>query len=215
MTTTNDLIVKAIIDLTAGCAGGIANVVVGQPLDTIKVKLQTFPRLYSSALVCGYRTLQQEGVVGLYAGTGPALVANIAEDALLFLAYGATQRMAVKQLKGLDGMSEEAAILALTPFENACAGSVASVACGVVLTPVELVKCRLQALREKAVIEGRTVKRIGSMRLTGRIIKHEGPSALFKGLEASLVRKTIGYFFFFGAYELSRDAFVSKTGAVS
>ena len=32
-----------------------------------------------------------------------------------------------------------------------------------------------------------------------------------EGLEASLVRKIIGYFFFFGCYEWTRDAFVGTS----
>ena len=96
--SSREVFIKAFIDLISGCAGGIANVAVGQPLDTIKVKIQTYPRLYSSALSCCVDTLKLEGIRGLYAGTGPALVANIAEDAVLFLAYGAVQRFVVRHL---------------------------------------------------------------------------------------------------------------------
>jgi len=235
-TTTRDVLIKAFIDFTAGCAGGVANVAVGQPLDTIKVKLQTYPRLYASALACGFNTLKTEGLIGLYAGTGPALVANIAEDAVLFLSYGAVQRFVVKYLNkdvlerdalastpdlistsNLTSHSsdENAAILRLTPLQNACAGSVASVSCGMALTPVELVKCRLQALQETQAwqrAQGLKVdKSVGSLRMTARIMREEGVTAIFKGLEASLVRKIIGYFFFFGCYEYTRDAFVGTS----
>ena len=59
--------------------GGIATVYTGQPLDTIKVKMQMFPHLYKSALRCGVETFKKDGVArGLYAGTVPALTANIA-----------------------------------------------------------------------------------------------------------------------------------------
>ena len=65
------------------CAGGVASVYVGQPLDTIKVKMQTFPQLYSAgsgggAWGCFMTTLRHEGVVqGLYAGTLPSLAAQV------------------------------------------------------------------------------------------------------------------------------------------
>lgn len=45
------------IDLLAGSAGGTANVLVGQPLDTIKVKMQTFPHLYKNTMICFKQTL--------------------------------------------------------------------------------------------------------------------------------------------------------------
>lgn len=58
--------------------GGIANVYVGQPLDTIKVKMQTFPNLYKSGVDCGIKTFKKDGIYrGLFAGTVPALAANM------------------------------------------------------------------------------------------------------------------------------------------
>ena len=52
---------RAVIDLVSGSLGGVANVYVGQPLDTIKVKLQTFPHLYRGATQCGLNTFKTEG----------------------------------------------------------------------------------------------------------------------------------------------------------
>ena len=51
---------------------------VGQPLDTVKVKMQTFPALYVNAWRCFMTTLRQEGIAhGLYAGTVPSLAAQV------------------------------------------------------------------------------------------------------------------------------------------
>lgn len=73
--------------------GAVALVYVGQPLDTVKVKLQTFPHMYSNMLDCMRQTIRYEGVFrGLYAGTVPALVANCAENSVLFAAYGVCQK---------------------------------------------------------------------------------------------------------------------------
>ena len=66
---------------------------VGQPLDTVKVKLQTFPTLYKNASDCFMRTLREEGVVrGLYAGTIPSVAAQVAENSVLFMCYGMCQK---------------------------------------------------------------------------------------------------------------------------
>ena len=94
-------------DFVAGSVGATASVYVGQPLDTIKVKMQTFPELYPRLGQCARHTLAKsvllsilphcilvyrEGVVrGLYAGTVPSLAANVAENSILFAAYGACQ----------------------------------------------------------------------------------------------------------------------------
>jgi solute carrier family 25 ornithine transporter 2/15 len=41
-----------IIDTVAGSLGATASVYVGQPLDTLKVKMQAFPHLYPSLEKC-------------------------------------------------------------------------------------------------------------------------------------------------------------------
>lgn len=120
---------------------GIACVLVGQPLDTVKVKMQTFSSLYRNSVICFKETVIKEGVRGLYAGTVPALVANVAENSVLFCAYGVCQN-AVQLI-----VQKETAQL-LSPLENAFAGSLAAIFCSFTLCPTELIKCRLQALRE-------------------------------------------------------------------
>lgn len=51
-----------VIDLIAGSIGGCANVLVGQPLDTVKVKIQTFPHLYANSLICFKKTFLTDGI---------------------------------------------------------------------------------------------------------------------------------------------------------
>ncbi|XP_077778902.1 mitochondrial ornithine transporter 1-like isoform X2 [Podarcis muralis] len=98
-------LVQMLIDLTAGAAGGVACVVTGQPFDTIKVKMQTFPTMYQGFFDCSVKTYQQEGMHGLYQGTTPALLANVAENAVLFACYGFCQQL-VRQLFGLGNVQE-------------------------------------------------------------------------------------------------------------
>ncbi|KAK1117829.1 hypothetical protein K0M31_015502 [Melipona bicolor] len=66
-----DNIRAGLIDFVSGSLGGIALVYVGQPLDTIKMGI----------------------IRGLYAGTVPALVANVDENSVLFAAYGGCQKV--------------------------------------------------------------------------------------------------------------------------
>lgn len=129
----------AVIDLIAGSLAGIANVLVGQPLDTIKVKMQTFPALHPDPLTSYRQTLANDGFCrGLYAGTLPAIVANVAENSILFCSYGLCQDL-VRRMHGLQETG---------PMEKAFAGLGAGFLTSFVICPTELVKCRLQALRE-------------------------------------------------------------------
>lgn len=141
---------RMVKDFTAGALGGTACVLAGQPFDTIKVKMQTFPNLFKNAFDCGLKTFRQEGVFrGLYAGTVPSLAANIAENSFLFLFYGQCVMVVQKLVRAKDEKD-------LTVFHRACAGSGAAFFTSFALCPAELVKCRLQAQHQMSAMSGNT-----------------------------------------------------------
>ncbi|XP_067948428.1 mitochondrial ornithine transporter 1-like [Watersipora subatra] len=193
--------IDAGIDFTGGTLGGIATVFVGQPLDTIKVKLQTYPQLYRSTYHCFRNTLNSEGLSkGLYRGTIPSLAANIAENSVLFCAYGMCQT-AVAKVVGKD-------VSNLDTVHNASAGFFAAFFSSFTLCPTELIKCRLQTLAE-ASKSGTAVahQTITPWQLTRQIIRQEGFLGLFNGLSSTWLREMPGYFVFFGGYEYTRSLF--------
>ena len=56
--------------------------------------MQTFPHLFKGMTDCFMKTLKTDGIArGLYAGTLPAVVANVAENSVLFAAYGGCQKV--------------------------------------------------------------------------------------------------------------------------
>merc|ERR1719445_408287 len=122
------------IDFVAGSLGATASVYVGQPLDTLKVKMQTFPQLYPNLGTCFKQTLSKEGVVrGLYAGTVPSLAANVAENSILFAAYGLCQ-------KAVAGATNTE-VSKLSTFSNGVSGFLAAFWSSLALCPTELIKC--------------------------------------------------------------------------
>ncbi|XP_076176159.1 mitochondrial ornithine transporter 1 isoform X2 [Ptiloglossa arizonensis] len=182
--------------------GGVALVYVGQPLDTIKVKMQTFPSLYKGMSNCFLQTLKTDGVMrGLYAGTVPAVVANVAENSVLFAAYGGCQKI-ISNFLGVEKVED------LTSIQNAWAGFFAAFFSSLTLCPTELIKCKLQAMRE---VQSETTslttvrKQIGPWGLTNQILKEQGLRGLFTGLSSTIAREMPGYFFFFGGYEITRE----------
>jgi len=196
-----------VIDFVAGAIGATVSVYVGQPLDTVKVKMQTFPHLYPNLVECTKQTLLKDGVArGLYAGTVPSLAANIGENSVLFAAYGGCQKL-VASATGVE-KTENLGMVA-----NGFSGFLAAFWSSLVLCPTELVKCRLQAMRESETLAGRPPPKIGPWRLTGDILKQDGVPGLFRGLTATFTREMPGYFFFFMAYEATRHALtpVGKT----
>ncbi|CAM1292336.1 SLC25A15 (predicted) [Pycnogonum litorale] len=192
----------AAVDFFAGSLGGIACVYIGQPLDTVKVKMQTFPDVHSNMITCFKSTLRNEGVVhGLYAGTVPAIAANVAENSVLFCAYGMCQKV-VQRLCRKEKISD------LNAIENAGAGFIAAFFSSFTLCPTEIVKCKLQAMKEMQSLnklEQSTVNRIGPWKLCQDILRKDGIKGFFRGLTPTFAREMPGYAFFFGGYELSRS----------
>lgn len=68
--------------------------------------MQTFPTLYRSFVHCIVSTYKQVGLRGLYQGTSPALMANIAENSVLFMSYGFCQQV----IRFAAGLEREAAL---------------------------------------------------------------------------------------------------------
>uniref|UniRef100_A0A0K8T1M0 Mitochondrial ornithine transporter 1 n=1 Tax=Lygus hesperus TaxID=30085 RepID=A0A0K8T1M0_LYGHE len=191
------------IDFAAGSLGGVAHVYVGQPLDTVKVKLQTFPSMYSGPWNCFKKTLRVEGFRhGLYAGSVPALIANVAENSVLFAAYGGCQKFVafVTQTPKVENLSV---------MGNASAGFLAAFFSSFTLCPTELVKVQLQASRELALTapesaQAAATSRLNAYSLTRKIIQQHGFRGMFRGLGSTIAREMPGYFVFFGGYESTR-----------
>lgn len=160
--------------------------------------MQTFPQTYPNSIKCFALTLKNEGVFrGLYAGTTPSLAANVAENAVLFCAYGYCQR-AVSHFTGRHGSD-------MTVLDKATSGFFAAFFSSFALCPTELIKCKLQALRET------NSKPISATALTKSILKQDGLPGLYKGLVSTIFREMPGYFAFFGGIEGTKKLLVKYT----
>ncbi|XP_050528754.1 mitochondrial ornithine transporter 1-like [Daktulosphaira vitifoliae] len=194
------------IGFVAGSVGAVALVYVGQPLDTVKVRMQLEPQAYRGMVDCVLSVKRQAAksvphypyrafVRALYVGTTPALVANVAENSVLFATYGACQSIVAHTL-GLPGIDH------LSPMANAVAGSFASFFSSFTLCPTELIKVRLQAADTS---NGNGMKgQISAVRVIQEIFKTDGFKGYYRGFGSTVAREMPGYFVFFGAYEGTR-----------
>eukprot|EP00903_Cladosiphon_okamuranus_P016983 g15655.t1 len=90
------------IDFMGGVVSGISGIVVGQPFDTIKVRLQTQdlppapvgtnPPKVKGAMACAVETVSKEGVLALFKGMGTPLASAALVNAICFGAYAQSQR---------------------------------------------------------------------------------------------------------------------------
>lgn len=138
-------------------------------------------------------TLRNEGLFrGLYAGTTPSIAANAAENAVLFCAYGYCKQL-VAMGTGRHGSD-------MTVLDKACSGFFAAFFSSFALCPTELIKCKLQALRETK------TNRISATALTMQIIRTDGIRGLYSGLTSTIAREMPGYFAFFFGIEGTKHA---------
>ena|SRR3990167_6479757 len=91
---------KGFLETTiAGAAGGASLVIVGHPLDTIKVRIQTMQIVkgetppYTGALDCAKKTFYKEGFRGFYKGVTPPLLAVTPMYSLCFFGYEIGKRI--------------------------------------------------------------------------------------------------------------------------
>jgi len=156
------------------------------PFDTIKVRLQCQEiggTNFKGTGDCVAHIFRHEGALSLYRGLSAPLVGSVAENAVLFAAYGTIQKVLQA---GSDGP--------LSVPQLTIAGALAGTVVSFVMTPVELVKCRMQVQR------GVTV---GPWRFALQEMRAHGIRTLFKGHSATMARETVGGAAWFGVYELA------------
>eukprot|EP00941_MAST-03F_sp_MAST-3F-sp1_P000064 g64.t1 len=189
---------ESLNDFIAGTAAGFVAKLFDYPFDTVKVLLQTQdvanykgPK-YNGAVHCLKHTVESKGFFGLYKGLSSPLLGSMAENAVLFLSYGM-----FKKALGEDSAKKRGEDLSLLRLALAGAGAGAVVPC--VLTPVELIKCRLQ-VQNSISPEFRAYK--GPVDCIVKTVRQEGIArGLYKGNGAMLLREIPGNFAWYGVYE--------------
>ncbi|KAL5713970.1 hypothetical protein ACHQM5_015996 [Ranunculus cassubicifolius] len=184
-------------DLTAGTVGGAAQLIVGHPFDTIKVKLQSQPvplpgqpPKFAGAIDAVKKTVAAEGLGGLYKGMGAPLATVAAFNAVLFTVRGQ-----------LEAFLRTAPGIPLTINQQVMCGAGAGVAVSFLACPTELIKCRLQAQSALGTTAG-GIKYTGPMDVAKHVLRSEGGMrGLFKGLVPTFAREIPGNAAMFGVYE--------------
>jgi len=183
--------VKACRDLVCGSVAGVAQAYSGQPLDTVKVRLQTNPELFKGPIDCFIQTAKQ-GPLRLYSGVVPMANACLLENAVLLAGYGQCQAF-VRTVSGTNKDGQ------LSNLQLGCAGSLSGILAGFVLSPTEMVKCRLQV----SGLSGHSHD-TGMIKMTMDIFRMEGLKGVYRGLTYTWLRDIPSYGVNFYAYEKSR-----------
>lgn len=202
---------RAIKDITYGSIAGMVSKVFEHPFDLTKVRLQSqvldANARFSGPIDCLTKTFQNEGVRGLYRGLPAPIVGAMAENASLFLAYGEFQNVIRRVThKPLD---EKLALPQLT-LAAAGAGAVTSF----LLTPIELVKCKMQVQMLVAPVAlstgGMQASLPGPISVLTSVIRNTGFRGLWLGHTGTVIRETGGGAAWFGTKEYVASLLVKR-----
>ncbi|XP_076878242.1 mitochondrial glutamate carrier 1 isoform X2 [Brachyhypopomus gauderio] len=171
-------------EILAGCGAGTCQVVVTTPMEMLKIQLQDAGRLGSQAVQPGrtvasrasavaitLELLRTKGFRGLYKGIGATLLRDVPFSMIYFPLFAKLN--AVGRKGDLHGNLQDRASFLQSFMAGCVAGSVAAVT----VTPLDVIKTRLQTLQKG---EGEDSYR-GIIDCTRRVLSREGPLAFMKG----------------------------------
>lgn len=170
----------------------MAGKLIEYPFDTVKVRLQSqpdhVPLRYSGPIDCFKQSFQADGVRGLYRGISAPMIGAAVETSCLFFSY----RVIQDTLRATIFPGKEQLPFTALLASGALSGSVTSLA----LTPIELIKCKIQVP-----IESAGHKHVGPLAMVARVFREEGLLGFWRGQLGTLIRETGGSAAWFGGYE--------------
>jgi len=190
---------KLVKNFVAGSAGGVATILVGQPFDTVKVRLQAMPPvgappMYSGMLDCCKRTIARDGFKGLYKGMGASLAIASPLFALFF--GGCEIGHWLQKKPGSE----------LTFIQNANAGALAGLLTTVATVPGEHIKCILQV---QTSAQG-PAKYSSLYDVLKKLYNEGGIKSIYRGTGATLLRDIPSSAVYLAVYEYLKHVFTDQ-----
>ncbi|ORY20912.1 mitochondrial carrier domain-containing protein [Naematelia encephala] len=224
---------SALKEVVFGSIAGMTAKVFEHPFDLVKVRLQSqstdSPLRFTGPLDCFRQTYIKEGWKGLYRGISAPIVGAACENASLFLVYNRLQNLILY----LRPENDQSAIIGgtsrreLSTPELALAAAGAGSAASFVMTPIELIKCRMQVqmlaregafshlapstLSTQPSITLHTLPPLqGPLSLIASTVRTHGLRGLWLGQMGTLFRETGGSSAWFTSYEVSSKFFLRR-----
>uniref|UniRef100_A0A336L7W8 Mitochondrial glutamate carrier 2 n=1 Tax=Culicoides sonorensis TaxID=179676 RepID=A0A336L7W8_CULSO len=166
--------------MAAGGLAGFCQIVVTTPMELLKIQMQDAGRLAAQAKLSGkiipktsattiaMQLLKEKGIAGLYKGTGATMLRDVSFSIVYFPLFATLNGLGPRKA---DGSGE--AVFWCSFLSGCAAGSFAAL----FVNPFDVVKTRLQALKKA---EGEVAFN-GVADCITKTLKHEGPTAFFKG----------------------------------
>ncbi|KAI9885233.1 MAG: 37S ribosomal protein, mitochondrial [Watsoniomyces obsoletus] len=185
---------RTLKDLFAGAAGGVAQVLLGQPFDIVKVRLQTSDQ-YRNALECATRIAKDEGPLAFYKGTLTPLIGIGACVSVQFGAFHESRRRFEAYNARIRGPTQPTT---LSYSQYYISGALAGLANTILSSPIEHVRIRLQTQPHQAsqrLYQGPIdcIRKISS--------QHGLLRGLYRGTSVTLFREAQAYGVWFMTFE--------------
>lgn len=186
-------------DFWAGYISGAISIIIGNPLDLLKVRLQASNSSRGHVVSPNLTTVSIFSTPGsLIRGTAAPILLTGALNALLFVTYNRTLSL----LHPSYTPSRPESVPLASTF---LAGTIGGICSSIISTPTELIKCRAQLSSPP----------LSSLAIARSIISTTGIRGLYFGGVVTALRDSIGYGFYFWSYELSSRLYSSYVPAPS
>ncbi|KAK5709738.1 carrier protein ymc1 [Elasticomyces elasticus] len=196
---------RTLKDLFAGAVGGVAQVLIGQPFDIVKVRLQTTSQ-YTGAIDAASQILKTEGASAFYKGTLTPLIGIGACVSVQFGAFNYARRAFEAQNASKSSLPGAVAPSSLSYGQYYAAGAFAGVANTVLSSPIEHIRIRLQTQPHGA---GRLYS--GPLDCISKLSRSPSvPLGLYRGTAVTFLREAQAYGFWFLAFEYLMQSDVTR-----
>ncbi|KAK7325180.1 hypothetical protein VNO77_29318 [Canavalia gladiata] len=177
-------------EFVAGGFGGTAGIISGYPLDTLRVIQQNSNN--GSAFTILRNMVAKEGPSALYRGMAAPLASVTFQNAVVFQIYALLSRA----FSPSDSVNEPPSLKGVASG-GFCTGALQAI----LLSPVELVKIRLQLQNTCQLTETQN----GPITVANKIWKREGLRGIYRGLGITMLRDAPAHGLYFWTYEYTRE----------
>lgn len=173
---------KYLKDLIAGMASGCSAILASQPIDVVRVRIQTSQGNAGSAIMCARQMLVHEGACSFYKGTVPPMTGV---GVLMSIAFSSQQFMRRQLARGGQP---------LRVTDNMACGAYGGICQAPIANVIELLKVRLQ-------VQGASSQPLNMRQVFMQVWNSGGFYSLSRGLLPLMIRDAVGYGCYFGVCE--------------
>uniref|UniRef100_A0A183CP99 RPOL_N domain-containing protein n=1 Tax=Globodera pallida TaxID=36090 RepID=A0A183CP99_GLOPA len=153
--------------MLAGGAAGLCQIVVTTPMELLKIQLQQAGPTKMTATNLALSLFREKGILGLYRGIGPTMARDVTFSVMYFPLFAALDGLGPRKSDGSGNAVFYSSFLA-----GLFSGAVSAFSC----TPLDVIKTRIQLISSHG-----EPQYTGILNAFVKILRHEGPMALFKG----------------------------------